>query len=72
MNFFFDSNVILDYLIPTNSFHEEASRIIKAVFEDKAKGFLSAHSMTDIFYIARKYFSIEDRRQFLLLIASTF
>ncbi|MBR3812969.1 MAG: PIN domain-containing protein [Spirochaetaceae bacterium] len=72
MNFFFDTNVILDYLIPTNSFHEEASKILKAVFEGKTNGFISAHSMTDIFYISRKYFSLEDRRQFLLLIASTF
>lgn len=72
MNLFFDTNVILDYLIPTNSFHEEASKILKAVFAGKANGFISAHSMTDIFYISRKYFSLEDRRQFLLLIASTF
>lgn len=72
MNLFFDSNIILDYLIPTNSFHEEASEIIKTVFDGKVNGFISAHSMTDIFYISRKYFSLEDRRQFLLLIASTF
>ena len=25
MNLFFDTNVILDYLIPTNSSHEEAN-----------------------------------------------
>ena len=72
MNLFFDTNVILDYLIPTNSSHEETSEIVRAVFEGKANGFISAHSMTDIFYISRKYFSLEDRRQFLLLIASTF
>ncbi|MBR6296879.1 MAG: PIN domain-containing protein [Treponema sp.] len=72
MNLFFDSNVILDYLIPTNSFHEDAGEILKSVFEGKVNGFISAHSMTDIFYISRKYFSLEDRRQFLLLIASTF
>ena len=72
MNIFFDTNVILDYLIPTNSFHEDASKIVKSVFEGKINGFISAHSMTDIFYISRKYFSLEDRRQFLLLIASAF
>ena len=72
MNLFFDTNIILDYLIPTNSFHEEASEIVKAVFEGKINGFISAHSMTDIFYISRKYFSLENRRQFLLLIVTTF
>ena len=72
MNLLFDTNVILDYLIPTNSFHEEASRIIRLVFEGKVNGFLSSHSLTDIFYILRKYYSIEDRRQFLLLIVSSY
>ncbi|HAM77817.1 MAG TPA: toxin PIN [Treponema sp.] len=72
MRLFFDSNVILDYLIPTNSFHEEASKIVKTVFEGKVEGFISAHSMTDIFYISRKYMSIEERRRFLILIASFF
>lgn len=33
---------------------------------------VSSHSLTDIFYIARKYFSVEDRRRFLLLIVSNF
>ena len=72
MRLFFDSNIILDYLIPTNSFHEEASKIVKTVFEGKVEGFISAHSMTDIFYISRKYMSIEERRRFLILIASFF
>ena len=72
MRLFFDSNVILDYLIPTNSFHEEASKIVKTIIEGKVEGFISAHSMTDIFYISRKYMSIEERRRFLILIASFF
>ena len=72
MRLFFDSNLILDYLIPTNSFHEQASKIVKTVFEGKVEGVISAHSMTDIFYISRKYMSIEERRRFLILIASFF
>ena len=72
MNLFFDTNVILDYLIPTNSFHIEASNIVQKVFTGAVNGYISSHSMTDIFYISRKYFSIEDRRLFLLLIASSF
>lgn len=72
MNLFFDTNVILDYLIPTNSFHKEACEIMHAVFEGVVTGFVSSHSLTDIFYISRKYFSVADRRQFLLLIVSSF
>ena len=69
---FIDTNVLLDWLIPTNSFHAEASAFVRVCFEGRAEGYISAHSLTDIFYISRKYFSVEDRRQFLLLILSNF
>ena len=35
-------------------------------------GFISSHSLTDIFYISRTSYSVEDRRQLLLLIVSSF
>lgn len=72
MNFFVDTNVILDWLIPTNRFHIEATNFMNFCFAGKAEVFLSSHSLTDIFYISRKYFSIEDRRDFLLLVVSNF
>ncbi len=72
MNFFIDTNVILDWLIPTNQFHSEATNFMNLCFSGKADVFLSSHSLTDIFYVSRKYFSIEDRRDFLLLIVSNF
>lgn len=72
MNFFIDTNVILDWLIPTNKFHLEATNFMNLCFAGKANVFLSSHSLTDIFYVSRKYFSIEDRRDFLLLVVSNF
>ena len=72
MNILFDTNVILDYLIPTNAFHSEASKIVLSVFNGQLNGFLSSHSLTDMFYIMRKYFPIKDRQQFMLLIISSF
>lgn len=71
-NFFFDTNILLDYLIPTNSFHEKASLLVKECLLGNLNGFVSAHSLTDIFYITRKFYSVEDRREFLLLIVSNF
>ena len=72
MRIFLDTNVILDYLIPTNAFHEEASSLIEQCLEGSVRGFVSSHSLTDIFYIVRKSFSVEERRLFLLMLVSNF
>ncbi len=48
-NFFFDTNILLDYLIPSNSFHEKASLVVKECLLGNLNGFVSAHSLTDIF-----------------------
>ncbi|MBP5450262.1 MAG: PIN domain-containing protein [Spirochaetales bacterium] len=71
-SFFIDTNVILDWLIPTNSSHIEATKLMELFFNDEAKGFVSSHSLTDIFYVLRKYFDSDDRRQFLLLLVTQF
>jgi len=72
MNFFLDTNILLDYLISTRPFHQDAGTLIKSVFNNDVNGFISSHSLTDIFYISRKDFSIEDRKQLLLLLISGF
>ena len=69
---FVDTNVILDYLIPSNAFHDEASALIEKCLDGTVRGFASSHSLTDIFYISRKYFSVEERQLFLLMIVSNF
>lgn len=71
-NLFFDTNILLNYLIPANPFHEKAFLLVKECLLGNLHGFISAHSLTDIFYITRKFFSVEDRRDFLLLIVSNF
>lgn len=71
-NIFVDTNIILYYLTPNNPFHEKASLLVKKCLAKKLNGFVSAHSLTDIFYITRKFFSVADRREFLLLIVSNF
>ena len=72
MKFLFDTNIILNFLIPNNTLHKESSNLIKECLLKKVKGFVSAHSLTDMFFILRKYYSVEDRRQILLLIISNF
>lgn len=70
--FFIDTNVILNWLIPTRDKHLEATSFMKEFVLGHAEGFVSSHSLTDIFYIARKNYSVEERKRFLLLILSNF
>lgn len=70
--FFVDTNVVLNWLIPTRDSHSEATSFMKEIFMGRVEGVVSSHSLTDIFYIVRKNYSIEERKNFLLLIASNF
>lgn len=70
--FFVDTNVILDWLVSTRVKHSEATSFMKEFFTGHAEGFISSHSLTDIFYIARKNYSVGERKKFLLLLASNF
>ncbi len=61
-----DTNVILDHLISRQPFMDAASSILRLCFEQKCAGYVAAHSITNIFYITRKYFSISKRKKMLI------
>lgn len=70
MNVFVDTNVIADWLIPSNSFHTEATELMRLCIQRKVNAFVSSHSLADLFYITRKYFRKEERRKFIRLLVS--
>jgi len=61
-----DTNVVLDYLINREPYAEGAQRILHCCAEKRVKGYIAAHSITNIFYILRKHFSSVERRKMLL------
>ena len=61
-----DTNVIIDYMMLRDTFGADAGKIIEACQEGTVQGAIAAHSVTDIFYILRKEFSLAERRQMLL------
>lgn len=67
-----DTNVLLDYLLKREPYGELARVIIKACQEKKIVGCIAAHSITNMFYILRKDFSIKERRAILLDICQLF
>ena len=50
-----DTNVIIDVLLEREPFVEESYRILELCEGHKIDGFVSASSVTDIYYLVRKY-----------------
>jgi len=64
MKILIDTDVILDFLTNREPFFEESYAVIQRCLED-VDGYISAHSVSNIFYILRKHCSIEERRHLL-------
>ena len=72
MRILVDTNVILDWLMSRSPFYSNAERIMKEYFFGNIDGYIASHTITDLFYILRKDFSVEERKQLLLFICSRF
>jgi hypothetical protein len=47
-------------------FADIAGDILRLCFQQKCKGYIAAHSITNIFYILRKQFSTSERKEMLI------
>lgn len=61
MNLLIDSNVILDMVQRREPFCANSKEIIARCIKQEHQGFVSAHSLCDIYYILRKDLSIPQR-----------
>ena len=61
MTVFLDSNIILDILLQNQEFHDESLSLLALSDSGIVDFFISAASITDIYYIARKY--IKDEKE---------
>ena len=61
MNLLIDSNVILDMVQRREPFSANSKEIIASCIKQKYQGFVSAHSLCDIYYILRKDLSVPQR-----------
>jgi predicted nucleic acid-binding protein len=59
-----DTNIVLDFLLEREPFFQDAELLFQAIDADRVIGYVTATTLTDIFYIARKHTrSIEQARQ---------
>jgi len=61
-----DTNILLDFLQHREPNCAFADRIIKLCATRAVSGFMAAHSISNVFYILRKDYSVEDRKTLLL------
>ena len=67
-----DTNVLLDYLLEREPFFEDAKKVILSCIEGNTKGCIAAHTISNMFYILRKDYTAEERREILSSICSIF
>jgi predicted nucleic acid-binding protein len=59
MKILVDTNIILDFLLERDPFHINAIMLMKAIDEGKYQAFITANSITDVVYVAKKKFPLE-------------
>lgn len=67
-----DTNVLVDYLLTRDPYYEVAKKVVLICTEGKTKGVIAAHSITNMFYILRKDYSAEERREILINLCTLF
>jgi predicted nucleic acid-binding protein len=60
-----DTNIILDFLLERKPFNEDSEKILKSVFNHSIKGYISATTVTDIYYIMRKERDLTTAKDFI-------
>jgi predicted nucleic acid-binding protein len=60
-----DTNIILDIAFPNVLFADTAKEILKKCRMGEVTGFIAAHSIPNIFYILRKQYSVQERKDML-------
>lgn len=66
MKILIDTNIILDLIQSREPFSENASKIINSCVKKENEGYISAHSLSDIFFILRKDKTVEERKALIL------
>ena len=60
-----DTNIILDFLLHRSPFYEDANQIMTLCAKKQIDGYVAFHSISDLYYILRKYTTEEQRRLLL-------
>mgnify|MGYP006274087949 CR=1 FL=1 len=60
-----DTNIILDFLLEREPFFTEANVLFQSILSREVQGYVTATTLTDIFYIAKKSKGAEIAKQYV-------
>ncbi|NEU71398.1 PIN domain-containing protein [Hassallia byssoidea VB512170] len=67
MRVLIDTNIVLDFLLQREPFLQRQEAVFQAIDSGRVVGYVTATTLTDIFYIARRHTrSVEQARQAIL------
>ena len=72
MRVLFDTDVIMDFIVEREPFSNDAEKAICLCLERRIPCSIAAHTIPNLFYILRKYLTMEERRDILLKICLMF
>jgi predicted nucleic acid-binding protein len=72
MKIFVDTNILLDILMRREPFYENAAFIWNLAESKKIEGYISAVSVTNIFYLCRKTVGVEQAKEIIKIILRVF
>ncbi len=72
MRILIDTNIILDLIQNRKPHSDNASKIINSCVKSENIGYISAHSLSDLFFILRKDKSVDERKALILNLCKFF
>ncbi len=72
MHILIDTNIIIDLIQNREPHSSNASKIINSCVKEENVGYISAHSLSDLFFILRKVKSVEERKAIILNLCKYF
>ena len=72
MELLIDTNIILDVLQKREPWFNSSYSIFAACIQGKHRGYVSAHSLSDLFFILRKSHDLQARKNTIILLCTHF
>ena len=72
MHLLIDTNIILDWLLHREPDDDSSEKIMESCIFGDNIGYLSVHSLTNLFYIIRKDMNVEKRKKLISFLHSHF